>query len=223
MPAKPKTQAPRASRTDGEATSTRILETAGELFAASGFAETSSKAIAAQSGVDLASINYHFGSRGGLYQAVLAEAHRHFISMETLEELSAAKLPARDKLKKIIAGMVVAATSKQSWHIRVLGRELMSPTSHLQILQQNEIFPKFRVVIGILSEITAIPPDDPALFRCAISVAAPCAMMLVVGRNAPFLADAIDRTPPETLAAHLFDFAIGGLKAIGQKHPKPAK
>ncbi len=60
---------PRALRTDGEATYNRILETAGKLFATSGFAETSSKAIAAKAEVDLASINYHFGSRSGLYQA----------------------------------------------------------------------------------------------------------------------------------------------------------
>jgi hypothetical protein len=74
--------------------------------------------------------------------------------------------------------------------------------------------------LGIISEITSIPPDDPALFRCAISVAAPCAMMLVVGRNVPAVAEAVSSTPREALAAHLYHFAIGGLKAIGQEHKK---
>ena len=55
----------RGTRADGELTRTRILETAGQLFAAHGFAATPSKAIAAQAEVDLASINYHFGSRNG--------------------------------------------------------------------------------------------------------------------------------------------------------------
>jgi AcrR family transcriptional regulator len=211
---------PRALRTDGEATYNRILETAGKLFATSGFAETSSKAIAAKAEVDLASISYHFGSRSGLYQAVLAEAHRRLISMEVLQELTAANLPARDKLKKVIEGMVEAAAGQKGWHTRVLGRELLSPSSHLQVLQQNEVFPKFRLILGIISEITSIPPDDPALFRCAISVAAPCAMMLVVGRNVPAVAEAVSSTPREALAAHLYHFAIGGLKAIGQEHKK---
>lgn len=213
-----KTKASRVFRTDGEATHTRILETAGELFAASGFAETSSKAIAARARVDLASINYHFGSRGGLYQAVLAEAHRRLVSMEFLQEVSTTDLPARDKLKKVIEGIVEVAVGQQGWHSQVLVRELMSPTSHLQVLQQNEVFPKFKVVLGILSEITLIPPDDPALFRCAVSVMAPCAMMLVVGRNVSAISEAVSSTPREALVAHLYHFAIGGLNAIGQEH-----
>lgn len=209
---------PRVLRADGEATCRRILETAGKLIAASGFAETSSKTIATKAGVDLASINYHFGSRGGLYQAVLAEAHRRLISMEALQELTAANLPARSKLKKVIEGMVEAAAGQKGWHPRVLGRELLSPSSHFQTLQQDEIFPKFRLIVGIISEITSIPPDDPALFRCVISIVAPCAMMLVVGRNVPAVAEAVSRTPREDLAAHLYHFAIGGLKAIGREY-----
>ena len=216
------TKSTRVLRADGEATYKRILESAGELFATSGFAETSNKAIAAKARVDLASINYHFGSRGGLYQAVLAEAHRRLISMESLQEVSAANLSARDKLKRVIEGVVEAAVGQQGWHSRVLVRELMSPTSHLQVLQQSEVFPKFQVVLGILSEITSIRPDDPALFRCAISIMAPCAMLLVAGRNVPAIAEAVSRTPRETLVAHLYHFAIGGLKAIGQEHKKHA-
>lgn len=217
------TRTPRALRTDGEATYNRILETAGRLFAASGFAETSSKAIAAKAGVDIASINYHFGIRSGLYQAVLAEAHRRLISMEVLQELTASNLPARAKLKKVIEGMVEAAAAQKGWHTRVLGRELLSPSSHLQILQKNEVFPKFRLIMGIISEITSIPPDDPALFRCAISVAAPCAMMLVVRRIVPAVAKVVSSSSREALASHLYHFAIGGLKAIEREYAGTAK
>lgn len=216
----PLNKTPRALRADGKATSTHILETAGRLFAASGFAETSSKDIAAKAGVNLASINYHFGDRSGLYQAVLTEAHRRLISMEALQKLTAANLPARDKLRKVIEGMVETATGQKNWHSQVLGRELLSPTSHLQVLQKNEALPKFRMLLGILSEITSIPLGDPALFRCAISVAAPCMMMLVVGRHVSPLADALANTPRETLIAHLHHFAIGGLTAIGRERKK---
>ena len=65
-----------------------------------------------------------------------------------------------------------------------------------------------------------IPPDDPALFRCLVSVAAPCAMLLVVGRGVPAFAEVADNTPREVLSAHLYDFAMGGLKAIRQRHGK---
>lgn len=204
----------RPSRSDGVETRARILEIAGALFAVSGFAETSSKEIAAQAGVDLASINYHFGNRSGLYQAVLSEAHRRLISMEFLEEVSASPLSASEKLRQIIDGMVATLEDRQGWYCRVLGRELLSPTSHLQVLQQIDVFPKIRVLLSVLSEITEIPMDDPALLRCAISVAAPCAMVLVVGDNSPIAAEAMSSTPREELAAHLYDFAMGGLSEI---------
>ena len=212
----------RPRRADGEATRWRILEEAGKLIAVSGFAETSSKSIAQKAGVDLASINYHFGSRAGLYQAVLAEAHSRLISMKVLTEVGASGLPARDKLRKVIESMVKSATSRQSWHTRVLGRELLSPSSHLAVLQTMEVLPKVQVVLTILSEITGLAPDDPALSRCLISVGAPCAMLLVVGRHATIFSDIVTATPKEILVEHLYHFALGGLEAIARKrsgHP----
>jgi len=213
-----KNKTARPSRTDGEATRKRILETAGKLFAESGFSDTSSKTIAAQAGADLASINYHFSGRGGLYQAVLAEAHRRLISVEALQEFKAADLPARDKLRKTIEGLAAGAASHQGWHARVLGREILSPTSHLTALRQNEILPKLRVIISILSEITSIPADDPALTRCAMSIAAPCVMLLVVGRSLPAIPGQILGKSSEELVSHLYHFAIGGLEAIAREY-----
>jgi len=83
----------RGLRSDGEATKTRILEAAGELFAATGYAETSNKDIAARAQVDLASINYHFGNRSGLYEAVLAAAHGQLLGMGKLRQLVGSESP----------------------------------------------------------------------------------------------------------------------------------
>jgi len=208
----------RTQRTDGEATYNRILEAAGELFAATGLAETTNKMIAARAEVDLASINYHFGSRSGLYQAVLVDAHRRLVSVDSLQQLMATNLSARQKLKRLIEGLVEGATSTHDWHARVLSREFLSPTSHLQALQKTEIPAKLPLILEMLGEITAIPPGDAALLRCLISVMAPCAMLLVVGPNVFSFADEIHRMPREVLVEHLYSFAIAGLEAIGRDY-----
>ena len=52
--------------------------------------------------MDLASINYHFGSRSGLYQAVLAEAHRRLMDVADLQRLAQSRLAATDKLRAVI-------------------------------------------------------------------------------------------------------------------------
>lgn len=214
------TKAPRALRTDGEATYNRILEAAGELFAAAGFAETTSKAIAARAGADMASINYHFRSRGGLYEAVLIEAHARLISIERLQALTATDLPARDRLRRIIEELVENATADRGWHARVLAREILAPSSHLPTLLQGAVIVKLPIVLGVLSEITAIPADAPALLRCLISVLAPCAMLLVIGRDASPWADDIRAMPRAELVEHLYRFAIGGMEAVATARPR---
>lgn len=63
---------------DGNPEETRreILRAAGASFAASGFVGATTRAVAARAGVNVATLHYHFGSKEGLYRAVLAEAAR---------------------------------------------------------------------------------------------------------------------------------------------------
>ena len=53
------------------ATKTRILDAAEALFMEHGFEATSLRSITAAAGVNLAAVNYHFGSKEELFQAVL--------------------------------------------------------------------------------------------------------------------------------------------------------
>ena len=50
----------------------RILDAAEQLFAEKGFAETSLRLITSKAGVNLAAVNYHFGSKKALIQAVFS-------------------------------------------------------------------------------------------------------------------------------------------------------
>jgi len=52
-------------------TKTTILDAAESLFAGNGFRRTSIKLIAKNAGVNIAAVNYHFGSKGGLIETVI--------------------------------------------------------------------------------------------------------------------------------------------------------
>ncbi len=212
----PKKKAPRA---DGEATRARILEAAGELFAAAGFAETTSKAIAARAEVDLASINYHFGSRDGLYRAVLVEAHRRIMDLADLQRLAQSPLPAADKLKVLIDQLVHRVTDEAGgWHLAVIAAELLAPSSNIGVLMQSEVPMKMSQVLPILGEITGIPVGDPALLRCGLSVVAPCLLLLIGRRGVPGPAQEMARMPREAIVNHLHCFALAGLRAVGRDY-----
>lgn len=208
----------RSPRTDGEATRARLLEAAGQLFSQQGFAETTGKAIAQRAGADLASINYHFGSRNGLYQAVLLEAHRQILDLQDLQRIAASGLSAQQRLHALLTGLVERAQQPEAWAPRVLARELMAPSSHLQVLLDEAVPPKIVAIAQILSEISGIPTDDPALLRCLLSVAAPCMMLIVIGHDLPGPLQPVMRSPSQPLVAHLHSFAIAGLEAVGKEY-----
>ena len=59
------------THTRGEDTRRRILETALEIFASEGYEGASTRLLAERAGVNLPAIQYYFGSKEGLYRAVI--------------------------------------------------------------------------------------------------------------------------------------------------------
>lgn len=57
-----------------EPTVASLLDAAEQVFAEKGFAGSSVREITARAGVNLGAINYHFGSKAALYEAVIARA-----------------------------------------------------------------------------------------------------------------------------------------------------
>jgi len=213
----------RESRKDGEATRIRILEAAGELFATIGFAETSNKSVAAKAEVDLASINYHFGSRNGLYQAVLSEARRRFLDIADLQRIIQGEQSAPDKLLALTELVVrKASRGRESWHLRVLAAEALAPSSHGQEVLQPEKALKLTLLKQLFSEITGIPVEDPSLVPCIVSVTAPWAMLLIGPRGGHgALRDILDM-PGEAVVAQLYSFTLAGLQEVGRQYHQRA-
>ncbi|MBD1388569.1 TetR/AcrR family transcriptional regulator [Neiella sp. HB171785] len=76
-----------------QTTQNKILDAAERLFAERGFADTSLRLITSEADVNLASVNYHFGSKKALIKAVLARYLEQFMPRlsNALDELLAAE------------------------------------------------------------------------------------------------------------------------------------
>ena len=97
------------SREGGEATRRQILGTAVRLFAEHGYADTTSKMICREAGVNIAAVNYYFGSRDDLYRAVLDDVHEHIVNERQMELITSAELPVEEKLERVLDAYIAAA------------------------------------------------------------------------------------------------------------------
>lgn len=208
------TSKPRGRRPDGDITRQRILDAAGQLIAERGYAEATSKAICALAQCNLAAVNYHFGSREGLYRAVLKEMHQHLISLEQLQQLACSDRPARERLVDLIRALTLNVINGKRWQARLWSRELLTPSPYVSELIAEEAMPKSRLVLSLLGELTGIGVDDPALLRCLFSVIAPVMMLQVISRDIPTPLSGLFEQSEEALAEHLVRFALAGLDAV---------
>lgn len=213
------TPSPARPRADGEATRVNIIEAAGRLFAERGYADTTSKAICARAKTNIAAVNYYFGSRDGLYLALLREVHTHVMSLAYLRELADSALPAEEKLGVFLEGLVSAVVDTSSWHTRLWAREILTPSPLLSQVMREEAMPKFQVLSGIVAEITGLPPGTPALTCCVLSVLAPCLVLLVLDPEVDSPLRELSDRPAAELAAQMRVLALQGLRAVRDGGP----
>lgn len=117
-----------------------IMKVAVALFAEKGFEGTSIRDLAHQADVNIAMINYYFGSKEKLFVALL-EAKARFMRDRIDALQNDASLSEIEKIDQIIDGYVTRFLSQPDFH-RVLQQELL--VTNRVILHQNviEIFNK---------------------------------------------------------------------------------
>src|SRR5215468_8407453 len=92
-------------------TKTRILDAAERLFVEHGFEATSLRSLTSAAGVNLAAVNYHFGSKEELFQSVLTR-RLDPMNQERVDLLSALErdaAPAPVACEQILSAMFVPA------------------------------------------------------------------------------------------------------------------
>jgi AcrR family transcriptional regulator len=108
-------------------TKDRILHAAEELFAQQGFASTSLRQVTSRADVNIAAVNYHFGSKDNLVNEVFRRRMDE-MSAQRLEALKAATRNVPGQLEPVLAAFVEPALAMaQDRHgggafIRVIAR-----------------------------------------------------------------------------------------------------
>lgn len=149
-------------------TVTKILDAAEALFAEYGFAETSLRTITAKADVNLAAVNYHFGSKKALIQAVFERFLTPFSQLvesgldHHQKEKPEIPLTVEEILQTVaraIAKVSQGDKRRLSIFMRLAGLAYTQGQGHLRKFLQSEYRGNFRRLMALIT--TATPDLQP--------------------------------------------------------------
>ena len=145
----------------------RLLEAAGEEFAAHGFDAASVRTICERAGTNLAAVNYHFRSKDRLYREVVAEAYCRALAWSAGPDGG----PAAEELRAYITALLAAPTDGWPYHLMARDALLGPPAPDDPALRLGR--PRLEQLRGILRR--ACPgADDRRLDALALGVVGQC-------------------------------------------------
>ena len=173
---------PRVARTDGIEARSRLLHAALALFAAKGYAKTSTREIAKAAGANIAAISYYFGDKAGLYAACFGEPMGGNAGDMT-HVYDAPHLPLHEALRAFMTSYVQPLKQgeivRQSMRLHL--REMLEPTGQWAEEVERDIKGPHLALVGILCRHLGAKADDD-VHRLAMSIAG-LVMQLFVMRD----------------------------------------
>jgi AcrR family transcriptional regulator len=159
---------------DPDARKERIMKAAGEVFARTGFADGSVREISKKAQVNVASINYYFGSKEGLYREVLLAAHADALDKQVLPDLSQGPQSALREWIHFCLRFVLIKRKAHPVLGRLMAHEMHQPTAALGELVRLVIKPRFSELIALVTAVAASSRTQAECEMAAHQIIAMC-------------------------------------------------
>lgn len=193
----------------------RILKAAGPIFAEKGFEGATVREICQAAGVNLAAVNYHFGSKESLYKAALRHVHPGK-SGPTADLSWPNGTPVERKLYDFIHNLLVHLldVKPSPWQERLFVREIMDPSPAFQEVLQERFRAGLERLQTILDEV--LPADTAPYERhqTALSIVGQCVYYRAHWKILPLIvgqAELDAHYGSRQLAQHIARFSLAAL------------
>ena len=204
-------------------TKTRILDAAESLFMEHGFEATSLRSLTAAASVNLAAVNYHFGTKEELFQAVLTRRldpmnQERIALLERVEREAGGKPASVEKVifAMLIPALLLARDEQRGGmdFLRVLGRAYADPAPFIRHFLSEQ----YAVMIGRYKEafLRALPHLSRQELTWRLHFVMGALSYTLAGTDALKLFSQVgagDRDDDELLLQRLAPFLVAGLKA----------
>jgi TetR/AcrR family transcriptional regulator, regulator of cefoperazone and chloramphenicol sensitivity len=141
-------------------TRSRILNAAGPVFAEKGYEAATVRDICNAAGVNVASINYYFGSKERLYVETVKWGHAPNDEEPELRLEFSPETAPTDKIRAYVHAMLTRMLSeREPWQRQLMMREVVNPTVAVRELVQIHFRRRIEQLLEILEEI--VPQETP--------------------------------------------------------------
>jgi len=204
-------------------TKTRILNAAEQLFARDGFHNTSMRAITGEAGVNLAAVNYHFGSKEALLQAVFERRllplnrERTILLQRVLKDAEQSEEPP--SVDNIMRAFIeptlafLAADPGNRAFITLIGRSMVELDSTIRDCFIQLIESIFQLMFDGLQKALPNMPTETLLLRLQFAMGAMAHTMMMPDRPPLQIAKKIGPINPDDISQGLVQFVCAGLEA----------
>ena len=166
----------------------RLFDAAEELFAEKGVRQTSLREITGLAGVNLASVNYYFGSKLGLIEAVLrrrldplnTERLKRLSIIEDNTRGSGTSPDVRGVMRAIFEPILTMMPSEA--FLRLIARSMTDPDETVKEIFLREIKPVFQLMFKLLKDACPHVPEDCLFWRVQFALGAMAHSLWGMGR-----------------------------------------
>jgi len=212
-----------AIRKDGIESSEKLLKAAIEVFAEKGYRKATVAQICHKAGSNVAAVNYHYGSKDGLYIAVWKNAFEEAMKIYPPEGGLPSDAPAEQKLRALIYSNLhrILDDGRLGCSGQILLREMAEPTEVIRQILHDVIAPLRERTHEIIRELLGPKASEQNLRFCVLSVVHQClAMGFRKSRKklSPFFrTDDMTKDVIDQLAEHVTAFSLAGIAAVKEK------
>ncbi len=199
----------------------RLLEAASEVFAEQGLRSATVRKICRRAGANVAAINYHFGDKQQLYNAVLEQAFFSLAGEDPTDLGVDDAASAHERLHAFVRSLLMQLLSegRAATYAKLVAREMVDPTDAINRVIEEGMRPQIELLLDLVRDQLRPNADDQQVRRCASSILGQC-LFYYFARHVILQIPLEEHLQPENveaIAAHITTMSLAALDQLARE------
>lgn len=206
--------------TQSNPTIERLLDSAQDVFAEKGFRDATIKEICKQANANIASVNYHFGSKEKLYTRAWRKAFEESLKKHPPDGGVSNDAPPEERLRGRIKSLIHRIADQESQEFRFAQKEMANPTPLGKEVMTECIEPLVEETMDLLRELLGPDATEKTVEYCKRSIVSQCFHIMHIHKKQRIFSEAeTGAFIPEIqdvdhYAEHVYQFSIAGIREM---------